>query len=197
MRESGSKHLSEQQELLLSSYVDDECSLLSRLRAERLIKRNESAKLFVQNLKNTSQTYRSLFSETPTSPDLWDKISQRIDAEERASLYLGQRKSETVAPHISGLANFFSKQALIGGLSGAAVAACVLMLVSRPAMEVDWMRSNGSLKIIQNPSDNSAIFWVRKRPVTPTLKVQGIKATPTIRVLREQGLDAMPLGTAK
>jgi hypothetical protein len=236
MRESGSKHLSEQQELLLSSYVDDECSLLSRLRAERLIKRNESAKLFVQNLKNTSQTYRSLYSETPTSPDLWDKISQRIDAEERASLYLGQRKSETVAPHISGLANFFSKQALIGGLSGAAVAACVLMLVSRPAkpgeiipvytggsvaahnasafhqaslgsaqqaspsgssMEVDWMRSNGSLKIIQNPSDNSAIFWVRKRPVTPTLKVQGIKATPTIRVLREQGLDAMPLGTAK
>lgn len=236
MRESGSKELSEQQELLLSSYVDNECSFLSRLRAERLIKRNDTAKLFVQNLKNTSQTYRSLFSDTAASTNLWDKISQRIDAEERAALYLGQRKPATVADERSALANFFSKQALIGGLSGAAVAACVLMLVSRPAkpgeiipvytggpvaahnasafhqaslgsapqaagagssMEVDWMRSNGSLKIIQNPSDNSAIFWVRKRPGAPTLRTQGIKPTPTIRVLREQGLDAMPLGNAK
>jgi hypothetical protein len=236
MRESGSKELSERQELLLSSYVDNECSFLSRLRAERLIKQNETAKLFVQNLKNTSQTYRSLFSDTAASTNLWDKISQRIDAEERAALYLGQRKPATVAQERPTLANFFSKQALLGGLSGAAVAACVLMLVSRPAkpgeiipvytggpvaahnasafhqaslgsapqaavagssMEVDWMRSNGSLKIIQNPSDNSAIFWVRKRSGAPTLTTQGIKPTPTIRVLREQGLDAMPLGNAK
>jgi hypothetical protein len=236
MRESGSKELSEQQELLLSSYVDDECSFLARMRAERLIKRNENAKLFVQNLKGTSQTYRSLFSDNATSPDLWDKISQRIDAEERAELYLGQRKPVTLPRERPTLAHFLSKQALLGGISGAAVAACVLLLVSRPtkpgeilpvytggpvaahnasafhqaslgsapraalsgsSMEVDWVRSNGSLKIIQSPTDNSAIFWVRKRPGAPSLRSQAIKATPTIRVLREEGLDVTPLGTAK
>lgn len=236
MRESGSKELSEQQELLLSTYVDNECSFLSRLRAERLIKRNETAKLFVQNLKNTSQTYRSLFADTVTSPNLWDKISQRIDAEERAALYLGQRKPSDSDHERPTLAHFFSKQAVLGGLSGAAVAACVLLLVSRPtkpgeiipvytggpvaahnasafhqaslgaapqgslpgsSMEVDWMRSNGSLKIIQNPTDNSAIFWIRKRPNAPALRAQAIKATPTIRALREEGLDVTPLGTAK
>ena len=236
MRESGSKELSEQQELLLSSYVDNECSFLSRMRAERLIKRNETAKLFVQNLKNTSQTYRSLFSDSAASPNLWDKISQRIDAEERAALYLGQRKPAVVEHQTPALAHFFTRQSVIGGLSGAAVAACVLLLVSRPtktgeilpvytggpvaahntsgfhqaslgstqqgvipgsSMEVDWMRSNGSLKIIQNPNDNSAIFWVRKRPNTAALRNQTLKATPTVRVLRDQGLDVNPLGTAK
>ncbi|MEN9845986.1 MAG: hypothetical protein RIS36_1133 [Pseudomonadota bacterium] len=236
MRESGSKELSEQQELLLSSYVDNECSFIARMRAERLIKQNENAKLFVHNLKGISQTYRSLFSGNTTSPDLWDRISQRIDGEERAALYLGQRKPETLLLERPSLAQFFSKQAVLGGLSGAAIAACVLMFVSRPAkpgeilpvytggpvaahnasafhqaslgsapqgaipgssMEVDWMRSNGSLKIIQNPTDNSAIFWVRKRPGAQSLRPHAIKATPTIRVLGKEGLDVIPLGTTK
>ncbi len=241
MRESespkrGAHELSEQQQLLLSSYVDNECSFISRVRAERLIKRNNIAKAFVQDLKNTSQTLRSFLSSTPTSPDLWDRISQRIDAEERAALYLGQRKPETQEMERSFLASFFSKQSVIGGLSGAAVAACVLMLISRPtkpgeiipvytggpvaahnrsafhqaslgtapqgagsgsSMEVDWMRSNGSLKIIQNPNDKSAIFWVRKRPNGASLRSLGINPTPTIRSLREEGLDVTPVGTAK
>jgi hypothetical protein len=236
MREREVKALTEQQELLLSCYVDNECSFLSRLRAERLIKRNDIAKRFVFNLKETSQTYRSLFSDTPAAPDLWDTISQRIDAEERAALYLGQRQSATVAQEGPSLAHFFSKQAVIGGLSGATIAACVLVLISRPtkpgeiipvytggrvaahnasafhqaslgtapqaailgsSMEVDWMRSKGSLKIIQNPNNNSAIFWIRKRSHGATPRAEGFKATPTIRVLGEEGLDARPLGTAK
>jgi hypothetical protein len=236
MRESAIKELSEQQEMLLSSYVDNECSFLSRVRAERLIKRSEAAKLFVKNLKNTSQTYRSLFSETTSSPDLWDKISQRITAEERAALYLGERRPTTERAESPSRGGFLSRHAVIGGLSGAAVAACVLMLVTRPtkpgeilpvytggpvaatnrsafhqaslgsspqgtapssAMEVDWMRSTGSLKIIQSPSDNSAIFWVRRRSTGEIRRAQAIKATPTIRVLREEGLDVTPLGTAK
>ncbi len=236
MKESETKRLSEHQELLLSSYVDNECSFFSRIRAERLIKGNDSARLFVRNLQQTSQTYRSLFSDTHKSPDLWDKISQRIEGEERAALYLGQREPATAQDDGSPLARFLSKQAVLGGLSGAAVAACVLLFISRPtqpgeiipvytggpvaahnpsafrqaslesarqaptsgsSMEVDWMRSTGSLKIIQNPHDNSAIFWVRKRPSVESLRTQGLRATPTIRSLQEEGLDVTPLGTAK
>ncbi|MEY4668353.1 MAG: hypothetical protein RL518_1052 [Pseudomonadota bacterium] len=236
MRDSGSKGLSEQQQLLLSLYVDNECSFISRMRAEWLIKRNSFAQVFVQNLRNTSQTYRSLFSDTASSPELWDRISQRIDVEERSALYLGERKPATEQREQPALIAWFSKQSVIGGLSGAAVAACVLMLVSPPtrpaeilpvytggpvaahnpsafhqaslgasaqgisagpSMEVDWMRSNGSLKIIQHPNDKSAIFWVRKRPNAANLRAQAVKATPTVRAFHEQGIDVTPLGTAK
>lgn len=236
MRDVSSKELTEKQQMLLSAYVDDECSRLSRFFAERLIKTNSEARLFVQNLKNTSQTYRSLATSNDSSVNLWDRISQRIEGEERAALYLGQRKPVTTSNAPSLLERLLSRQAIVGGLSGAAIAATVLLLVSRPskpgeilpvytggpvaahnssafhqaslgnepqsfgarsAMEVDWMRGNGSFNIIQNPNDKSAIIWVRKRPSTGTSRAQGIKPTPTIRVLNEQGIDVIPRGAAK
>jgi hypothetical protein len=235
MKGSQSKELSEKQQLLLSSYVDNECSFLSRFLAERLVKTNEKAQLFVHNLKNTSQACKAHIASSDPSVDLWDRISARIDGEERAALYLGQRKP-VVNTSASLMEKLLSRQAVLGGLSGAAVAATVLVFVSRPskpgeilpvytggpvaahkssafhqaslgnesqafgnqsAMEVDWMRGNGSFKIIQNPTDKSAIIWVRKRPFASSAPNQAIKATPTIRVLNEQGLDVMPPRTAK
>lgn len=235
MREARSRELSERQQILLSSYVDNECSLFSRLLAERLIKTNNEARLFVHTLKNTSQAYRASVSEHDTSIDLWDRISNRLESEERAALYLGQRKPTVDSQGPSLMEKLLSRQALIGGLSGAAVAATVLVFISRPSrpgeilpvytggpvaahnspafhqaslgadtqalgsspMEVDWMRGNGSFKIIQNPKDNSAIIWVRKRSYAAPLGNQTVKATPTIRVLNEQGLDVTPPRTAK
>lgn len=235
MREAGSKELSEKQQLLLSSYVDNECSYISRFLAERLLKNNNQARLFVQTLKNTSQTYRSLVSSQDSSVDLWDRIERRIEAEERASLYLGNRKPTSEAPHPSLLERLFSRQVWVGGLSGAAIAATVLVFVSRPskpgeilpvytggpvaahnssafhqaslgneqqmvgssAMEVDWMRGKGSFKIIRDPSDKSAIIWVRKRPSGATGGNQLLQATPTIRVLSEKGIDVIPRGASK
>ena len=79
MKGTESKELSEKQQLLLSSYIDNECSLVSRLRAERLLKRNREAQLFVHHLKNTNQTYRSLATPRDTNVDLWDRIATRIE----------------------------------------------------------------------------------------------------------------------
>ena len=31
-------------------------------------------------------------------------------------------------------------------------------------VEVDWMRSDGSLRLLQDPSEKSAIIWVKRRP---------------------------------
>ena len=236
MKGTESKELSEKQQLLLSSYIDNECSFLSRFLAERLIKTNSEAKLSIQSLKNTTQTYRALATSRDTSVDLWDRISTRIDGEERAALYLGQRKPVVESNESSMLGRLLSRQVVFGGLSGAAIAATVLIMISRPTksgeilpvytgstgaavnssafhqaslgaqqanlgprstMEVDWMRANGSLKIIQNPGEKSAIIWVRKRPGIPSLRTQAINPTPTIRALREEGLDVKPLGTAK
>ncbi len=235
MKGSQSKELSEKQQLLLSSYVDNECSFFSRFFAERLVKTSEEAQRFVNNLKNTSQACKAHIASNDPSVDLWDRIAQRLDGEERAAVYLGQRKP-VVDPTPSLMEKLLSRQAVIGGLSGAAVAATVLVFVARPskpgeilpvytggpvaahnssafhqaalnnntqafgnqsAMEVDWMRGNGSFKIIQNPTDKSAIIWVRKRPFASSAPPQAIKATPTIRVLNEQGLDVLPPRTAK
>lgn len=236
MKATESKELSEKQQLLLSSYIDNECSYISRFLAERLIRTNPEAKLFVQNIRNTAQTYRALATPKDTSVDLWDRISTRIDGEERAALYLGQRKPIVETNDSPLLGRLLSRQVVFGGLSGAAIAATVLIMISRPTksgeilpvytggtgaavnssafhqaslgaqeagfgarstMEVDWMRANGPLKIIQNPSGKSGIIWVQKRPLIPSMKSQAINPTPTIRALREEGLDVTPLGTAK
>jgi hypothetical protein len=236
MKETVSKELSEKQQLLLSSYIDNECSFISRFLAERLVKTNSEARFFVQNLKNTAQTYRSVATPGDTSVDLWDRISNRIQNEERAALYLGQRKPAVEFGEASLLGRLLSRQVVFGGLSGAAIAATVLVTIARPTkpgeilpvytggpgvainssafhqaslgaqqaefgarstMEVDWMRANGPLKIIQNPSGKSGIIWVQKRSMMPSLKTQAINPTPTIRALREEGLDVKPLGTAK
>jgi hypothetical protein len=233
MKEYQPRELSEKEQILLSSYVDDECSFLSRLFAERLLKTNEEARLFVQNLKNTSHACKEHIVSIDSSVNLWDRISTRIDGEERAALYLGQRKPVLESASPSLIEKILSRQAILGGLSGAAVAATVLVLVSRPskpgeilpvytggpvaahnssdfrqaslgneaqalapqsAMQVDWMRGKGSFKIIQNPNDKSAIIWVRKKPFASSLPSQ---ATPTIRVLNEQGLDVIPPRAAK
>jgi hypothetical protein len=49
-------------------------------------------------------------------------------------------------------------------------------------LEVDWMRANGSLKLIPDPSGSSAIIWVRRRPIAPSIsptEKTGRLATPT------------------
>ena len=236
MKATESKQLSEKQQLLLSSYIDNECSYISRFLAERLIRTNPEAKLFVHNFKNTTQTYRTLATPSDTRVDLWDRVATRIDGEERAALYLGQRKPIMEPEESSLLGRLLSRQVVCGGVSGAAIAATVLIMISRPTksgeilpvytggtgaavnssafhqaslgaqqqgfgprstMEVDWMRANGSLKIIQNTGEKSAIIWVRKRPVMPNLRAQAINPTPTVRALDEEGLDVKPLGTAE
>lgn len=234
MREPETKELTEKQQLLLSTYADNECSLFSRWMAERLIKSNPDAQLFIDTLKNNAHIFRTATTADDSSADLWSKISQRIDAEERAAIYLGDRKPVVQDGSIATWSNWLSRHAVMGGLSGAAIAAMVLVLVTRPSkpgeilpvytggpvaaqgtspfrqaafnaagtagrstMEVDWMRANGSLQLIQNPTGKSAIIWVRKKNPAARNQQRNVFATPTIRVLPQEGLDAQPLGRAK
>lgn len=223
-------NLTEKQEILLCRLFDGDLGFINRYRANRLAKRCCAAQDFLRNLESIS----SAVSATPEhqhslpSCDLWDRISQRIVAEEHASVFLGARTQHS-APihdkHHQSWYSFFSTQALLGGLSGAATTALVLLVVSsyktapststvvastsnganlsqqftqanlsnngfensrtsvaapfsaaasasRPlllqdrgnsVMEVDWMRGDGPLRVIQNPSEKSTIIWV-KRP---------------------------------
>lgn len=51
-------------------------------------------------------------------------------------------------------------------------------------LQVDWLRSHGSLSLIPAPDGRSAIIWVRRRPA----QLQ----KPTIREVRQRNLGAAP-----
>lgn len=192
--------LTEREELLLSRYFDGECGFFSRRSAEKLASSSPLARDFLGSLNKAAGTCRAAADESAVGADLWSRIDARIDAEEHAAFYLGERRSGADSDSL--LSRLRSRQALWGGLSGGLVAATALLFVvspatkepsrtalpgqpfqqsavggfaaspaslgnpSRSAMEVDWMRANGSLKIIQDPSGKSATIWVRRRPST-------------------------------
>jgi hypothetical protein len=204
--------LSEKQEQLLSRFHDGQCSCLSAFLARRLISRSACARDFLSDLGTIKDRCADLARSDCAQPvDLWARINARIDQEQRAALYLGARRLETTSEHRyeSLWKRVSPRHAMLGGLSGAAVAATLLVVMSRPtpitsfsapmagpvannqfiqpvaignstasgpryavapvnhhhSMEVDWMRANGSLKLIPDPTGSSAIIWIRRRAV--------------------------------
>jgi hypothetical protein len=123
-----SASLSEKQELLLSRFHDGECSYLSAFLAGRLLARRAEARDFILNLEEIKGKCSQLSAST-TEPaiDLWARIESRINQEQRASFYLGERR---IADPKSSRISY--RHAAIGGLSGAAIAAALLLVVSRP-----------------------------------------------------------------
>lgn len=196
--------LTDKQQLLLSRYFDGECGFIARVAAKRLIASNPSALLFLNSLQRNGETLRTDLDATRATPvDLWSRIDARIEQEERASFYLGERRVQTTQAPLFTHAQ--PSHLVFGGLSGAALAALALFMVYQPislptfsspqtaavngsqafqpvalgtnsrlrptalapsgtrGMEVDWMRSNGSLSLIPDPNGASTIIWVRRR----------------------------------
>jgi len=79
--------------------------------------------------------------------------------------------------------------------------------LNQPSLEVDWMRSHGSVKVIPDPNGSSAIIWVRRRQALPTRpRLQSAnRAVPALQVadptatiaLIEERLDEMTKAGAK
>lgn len=231
--------------MLLSKFYDGETTLLEKLRARLLIKRNSAAASFLNSLQSLSSTAYSSALSANEPCDLWDRISARIDAEERAALYLGKRTATSTTPQEGLISRLLSSHALFGGLSGAAIAAAVLIAVypssnqrdltvinaepstlarapqgfrtvtlpnannqsenqtaplgsrSITAMEMDWMRGSGPLKIIQNPGSSSGIIWV-KRLRNPR-SVASAAPTPLLRksLSSRKGIDEKTSGRSE
>ena len=121
------KQLTERQELLLSRYYDGEASFFDGFLAKRLLKTNASAPTFLASLQSLTTETTATVAASDVECDLWHRISARIEAEEKAAIYLGNRAA-TPTPQKEGFfANLLSSHALVGGFSGAAVAAVLVL----------------------------------------------------------------------
>lgn len=134
--------LTDREELLLSAYIDDECTSVERVKAEQLIKSAPAAKAFVDAMKRVGAEVTGTRSELGfESVNLWDRVSSRVMQEERTAVMLGSRQldeetsSRTVSHEEKGtwftkLVGLFDVRMALGSLSGAAVAACALFLIN-------------------------------------------------------------------
>jgi hypothetical protein len=204
--------LKESEELLLMKFVDDECGILERSRALKLIETSPEAVDFVDVMRSSKADLKDAAARETRSVDLWERVQRRITAEERAELFLGKR----VAVAADSEPGFFAR--LLGswagwGVSGAFVTAGLAFFMlwtpgqqSQPAdqvarvlaapssesegftpvarrerpriinddvpsaVEVDWMRSDGRVRILPGPSERSTIIWVRRPEVAPRSK---------------------------
>lgn len=76
--------LAEQQEVLLSCYIDGECGMLGRLRAQALLRRSAAARAFVSGLRAVHEEVQDYDAAFPSAPEgLWAGIERRIAQEER------------------------------------------------------------------------------------------------------------------
>ena len=62
-------------------------------------------------------------------------------------------------------------------------------------VEVDWMRSDGRVRLIEDPEDTGAIIWIRKRkPTTNAIPLAGARNSNGIQVIEENVPDALIVG---
>lgn len=97
MKHKRKKHqtsLSESQKRLLNSYLDGGVTFIGRYRAEKLIDNSDSARVFCEEAAMLTEAVRqSCQSNSEGCCDIWKKVAQRIEAEERAEKYLGCREA--------------------------------------------------------------------------------------------------------
>ncbi len=224
------KQLTERQELLLSRYYDGEASLFDGLLAKRLLKINPAAPTFLASLQSLTSETTTTVAASDVECDLWQRISARIEAEEKAAIYLGERSAGPTPQREGFLASLLSSHALLGGFSGAAVAAVLLLSLTpssssknvpvitvdastivsagngfKPVgleneggspravkpltpMELDWMRGDGTLRIIQSPQSPSGVIWVNRQKRAKA--VVSPAPSPFNATRQQKGLDA-------
>ncbi len=227
-----SSHLAEWQERLIMAFCDEECGVVGKWLAKRLLARSPEARDFLRSVRDSSikigqtlvQDREIQENALGKSLDLWNQVNSRISEEERLECLLGRRNKVSVRERNFSFPNMLSYLE-VGGV-GALVAAATLLFVFRVdskelplsetskmaatnsnldngqnvlepakyetgqgdsgenlfedkgepfyslmpqrasklarALEVDWMRSHGRVKVIQHPGENSAIFWVSR-----------------------------------
>lgn len=218
-------------EKLLIKTADGEGFLLERLLGSVLVAVSSECRNFKDEMSSVSLRVRSLREESGLNAkpvDLWSRIERRIDEEERAAVYLGDRPvaHEERTSLGSWMREVFSP-ALFGGMAVGVATATIAFFAFKPGdirsssvisgaqfssnrivseqppvdlvsfstakggssrpkvdnreafrnqrqvrllkrmdtqipFEVDWMKSDGKVSFIQDPSQGSTVIWVKR-----------------------------------
>jgi hypothetical protein len=145
---------------LVQKAVDAELSIVDRLLLKVASRFDSSLSSDIVNTKSLSQDLKScLESKKMSDLDLWSKIDARIDQEERAALFLGERRLVSAEVDAPGRSWAFPSGLVAGGL---AVGLIAVVLSSGL-----FNKSNSSSP--SNTQNNSAQFAEMKADVTNQL----------------------------
>lgn len=176
-------------ERLLMRYHDGECSWFTARRAKALLAFSADAKEYLAHLQQLAQVVDS-FSHSAVEPvDLWARIEQRIDQEEKTALYLGKRSfSATGATRSSsGFGGLFT--------FGAPVAAFVVVLsfflytgneipVTEIGQTVASLSVNSTAVSGVAPESRTVLPVANTAPVSYTDPTVGVQVAPTAQFVR-------------
>lgn len=211
--------LTETEEMLLEKFFDNETSFFERLSAKRLLARDPAAKRYFASLQSAQSAIAQALPLQ--NPSLWFRISARLHAEEKGALLLGKRElRQDNAIFGLPLPPLFSRFFVRGGFAVALTAAAVFVVIPKTQQQpagqvataapsqiniqrgipmavpasvgVDWMRSDGRLQVMHEPSDRAPMIFVKRRfnRVGPVIKTesnsQGI-------IMREGGFSPQGL----
>ncbi len=131
MGEEGEVSLSERQEQLLIKWIDGEGGWLNRFYVRHFLAAKPSAQRFIQEMLQVKKNVVGILQSGSRGEgvDLWERISVRLDQEEQAEIFLGNRPAAVSAPS-GGWAEKF-----VWGACGACVTAAlaVMLVVLRPS----------------------------------------------------------------
>jgi hypothetical protein len=206
--------LREFEERILVRYFDNEAAWWERLWAKRLISTRPSARAFMDTMRTIGEIARNgragILARNPEPVDLWGRIKNRIEAEEKAAIFLGQRSAPRVGESLGAkIAGFFSVDHLIWGGSGALVAASVLFFVlQRPlppptvamhrAGHVQLAENNGNIRRVSQarPSVRRSLpdeqlysepLKILEPDVPNTVEVDWMRSSGRVRMMHEPG----------
>lgn len=79
----GRRRLTVEEEMLLGRFCDEECGLLGRMKAKRLCRRSEEARVYVNVVGRFKEEICSCVCVLEASAELWERVWARIEYEER------------------------------------------------------------------------------------------------------------------
>lgn len=85
--------LTENQQKLLMRLADGECDAAEKVQAEALASAGGEAARFLEDLRAAGLQSRGALQPPQLSPQLWKRVFNRIDQEERLEAFLGERRS--------------------------------------------------------------------------------------------------------
>lgn len=195
--------LLENEQKLLMRLVDGECGQAESLKAQDLISGNPEAALFVEELRSMSAQSRAALHAPGLSPELWKRVLNRIEQEERAAVFLGERKvrglrGRLVEPVLDSLRNLGWR---MYGPTAAFATICALFVIalsSNSAVSVGGQKFAGKASgevvqasaaaeagVVQDGSYSPPVLLEERVPVS--LDVDWMKSRGPIRLFQDPG----------